>query len=161
MSRVETPRQFPNIRFRVLVLGRANAGKTTILQRVCDTTEGPTIYRLGKDGRKEEVRGPHFVCESDVTADQLKLEPSMDVSDNRASLVCPLTSCQRGEHIIDDELVFSSHTGYVFHYSESCGRECLDELPLEELRNFIHRKCSEKQLENKLHAIWFARLPFS
>jgi GTPase SAR1 family protein len=31
-------------RFRVLVIGRANAGKTTILQRVCNTRENPEIY---------------------------------------------------------------------------------------------------------------------
>jgi hypothetical protein len=50
------------------------------------------IYRQGKSGRMEEVRGPHFqvVCESDLTADQFKLEPSMDVSDNRTSLRLPI-----------------------------------------------------------------------
>ncbi|KAI6133950.1 GTP-binding protein, partial [Pisolithus croceorrhizus] len=37
-------------RFRILVIGRANAGKTTILQRVCSTTDHPKIYN-GK-GRK-------------------------------------------------------------------------------------------------------------
>ena len=31
-------------RFRILVIGRANAGKTTLLQRVCNTTEEPCIY---------------------------------------------------------------------------------------------------------------------
>ena len=35
----------PKIQFRVLIIGRANAGKTSILQRVCDTTESPEIYR--------------------------------------------------------------------------------------------------------------------
>ena len=73
--------------------------------------------------------------------------------------ICPLTWCQRGEHTIDDELVFSNHTGYVFHDSrgiESGGTE-----ELETLREFIRRKCAEKQLQNKLHAIWFAALPFS
>ena len=30
--------------FRILVIGRANAGKTTVLQRVCNTTEDPCIY---------------------------------------------------------------------------------------------------------------------
>ena len=30
--------------FRILVIGRANAGKTTLLQRVCNTTEDPCIY---------------------------------------------------------------------------------------------------------------------
>ena len=90
MSTVQTPQRIPNIQFRVLVLGRANAGKTSILQRVCDTTESPTIYQRGKDGRKKKVRGPHFVCESDLTADQFKLEPSMDVSDNHTSLRLPI-----------------------------------------------------------------------
>ena len=31
-------------RFRILIIGRANAGKTTILQRVCDTTEQPKVF---------------------------------------------------------------------------------------------------------------------
>jgi hypothetical protein len=43
-------------RFRVLIIGRANAGKTSILQRVCDTTESPEIYRLGRWGNLERVR---------------------------------------------------------------------------------------------------------
>ena len=30
--------------FRILVVGRSNAGKTTLLQRVCNTTEFPEIY---------------------------------------------------------------------------------------------------------------------
>ena len=36
-------------RFRILVIGRANAGKTTLLQRVCKTTEFPIVRdRRGK-----------------------------------------------------------------------------------------------------------------
>ncbi|KIK38322.1 hypothetical protein CY34DRAFT_809446 [Suillus luteus UH-Slu-Lm8-n1] len=31
-------------RFRILIIGRANAGKTTILQRVCKTRENPEIF---------------------------------------------------------------------------------------------------------------------
>jgi GTP-binding protein EngB required for normal cell division len=31
-------------RFRILIIGRANAGKTTILQRICKTHENPEIY---------------------------------------------------------------------------------------------------------------------
>jgi GTPase SAR1 family protein len=30
--------------FRVLILGQANAGKTTILQKVCNTNEQPEIF---------------------------------------------------------------------------------------------------------------------
>ena len=30
--------------FRILVIGRSNAGKTTLLQRVCNTTELPEVF---------------------------------------------------------------------------------------------------------------------
>jgi predicted GTPase len=35
--------------FRILVIGRANAGKTTLLKRVCNTTEDPCIYDKDKN----------------------------------------------------------------------------------------------------------------
>jgi stage III sporulation protein SpoIIIAA len=59
-SKTSARRIVPDVQFRVLVLGRANAGKTTILQRVCETTESPKIYRGG-----EEVRHvcPNFYSE--------------------------------------------------------------------------------------------------
>ncbi|KAI6100088.1 GTP-binding protein [Pisolithus croceorrhizus] len=38
-------------RFRILVMGRANAGKTTILQRVCNSTDKPEIF----DGEGNEI----------------------------------------------------------------------------------------------------------
>src|SRR6267142_1271109 len=44
------------VKFRVLIIGRANAGKTSILQRVCDTTESPEIYRRDKSGNDNLVR---------------------------------------------------------------------------------------------------------
>jgi GTPase SAR1 family protein len=40
-------------RFRILIVGRANAGKTTILQRMCNTTENPEIY--DGDGNKIDL----------------------------------------------------------------------------------------------------------
>jgi len=43
------------VKFRVLIIGRANAGKTSILQRVCDTTESPEIYRVGPGGYRYQV----------------------------------------------------------------------------------------------------------
>ena len=41
----EVKKHFDRIgHFRVLVLGRSNAGKTTLLQRVCNTTELPEVF---------------------------------------------------------------------------------------------------------------------
>ena len=60
-QQVTSRRQIRNIRFRVLIIGRANAGKTSILQRVCETTSSPVIYR--GQGRRDVVRDPtFFVC---------------------------------------------------------------------------------------------------
>ncbi|KAI6151284.1 hypothetical protein BKA82DRAFT_4125944 [Pisolithus tinctorius] len=48
----EAKRQIDRIpRFRILVVGRANAGKTTVLQRVCNTMDQPEIF----DGNGEKV----------------------------------------------------------------------------------------------------------
>jgi GTPase SAR1 family protein len=38
-------------RFRILITGRANAGKTTILQKICNTTEEAEIF----NGKGEKV----------------------------------------------------------------------------------------------------------
>jgi GTPase SAR1 family protein len=55
-ARQDLPRIARDIKFRVLIIGRANAGKTSILQRVCDTTEDPEIYRRDPQGHSERVR---------------------------------------------------------------------------------------------------------
>jgi len=45
MDPAEVRKHFERIgHFRILVLGRSNAGKTTLLQRVCNTKELPEIY---------------------------------------------------------------------------------------------------------------------
>ncbi|KXN82137.1 hypothetical protein AN958_03191 [Leucoagaricus sp. SymC.cos] len=53
----------PDIKFRVLIIGRANAGKTSILQRVCDTTESPEIYRQVRPWGGRERRGEHNITD--------------------------------------------------------------------------------------------------
>ncbi|KAH9051714.1 hypothetical protein EDB87DRAFT_1571155, partial [Lactarius vividus] len=59
--------------FRVLIIGRANAGKTSILQRICETTESPVIYRGG-----EEVRSSTFSQRGEHTIDD-----ELEFSNNR------------------------------------------------------------------------------
>jgi septin family protein len=94
---LEQSRQNPNIRFRILIIGRANAGKTSILQRVCETTWSAKIYRGHGWGRKE-VRGLTFLSASPnlTTADQVILDPSVDVSDSSVSLWLPLNMASEG-----------------------------------------------------------------
>jgi hypothetical protein len=47
-------------RFRILIMGRANAGKTTILQRVCKTREAPEV--IDRNGNKV---GPRLYADHD------------------------------------------------------------------------------------------------
>jgi GTPase SAR1 family protein len=83
MNTQQRPRRFTEIKFRVLVIGRANAGKTSILQRVCDTTESPVIYGRRKGSNGERVCCLSFVNSASLvsTPDQVQLDPSVEVSD--------------------------------------------------------------------------------
>ncbi len=116
---------------------------------MCDTTESPFIYR-----GKEKVRGPTFLSASLISLPtRLNLtRPSMLV---KIVLLfgCFLTWSQRGKHTIDDELVFSNHKGYVFHDSRGIESGGIEELGI--LQEFIRRKCGERRLSDRLHAIWF------
>ena len=82
MDTQQPPRRLPKIKFRVLIIGRANAGKTSILQRVCDTTESPVVYRR-KGSKKERVRCPSFIDSACLVSPphQIQLDPSREVSD--------------------------------------------------------------------------------
>ncbi|KJA19571.1 hypothetical protein HYPSUDRAFT_189789 [Hypholoma sublateritium FD-334 SS-4] len=49
--------------FRILVIGRANAGKTTLLKRVCNTDEDPCIYNENNENQlvPTDERGIHDI----------------------------------------------------------------------------------------------------
>ncbi|KAI6116599.1 hypothetical protein EV401DRAFT_48891 [Pisolithus croceorrhizus] len=106
--------------FRILVVGRANAGKTTILQRVCNTTDQPEI-----SNRKGE---------------------KVDAAVVQGSLT-------RGYHNIEDELVFQSNPGFVFH--DSCGFEAGSEEQFDRMKEFVRDRAKKTKLDERIHAIWF------
>ena len=144
----QKPHQIPNIRFRVLIIGRANAGKTSILQRVCDTTGSPVIYR-----GKEKVRCSTFCLRVNSLPTRLNLTRQWKLVIIVHLFGLLKAWSQRGEHTIDDELVFSNHRGYIFHDSRGIESGSTEELEI--LQQFIRRKCGERGLRDRLHAIWF------
>ncbi|KAJ7208526.1 hypothetical protein GGX14DRAFT_365278 [Mycena pura] len=75
--------------FRVLVIGRANAGKTTLLKKLCNSIEDPEIF---DEGGKKCVIFPELIIAS--------------------------PAIQRGIHDIDKQLVFKSNQRFIFHDSE-------------------------------------------
>jgi hypothetical protein len=60
---------------------------------------------------------------------------------------------QRGDHDIEDELVFANHRGYVFHDSKGFEAGCGDELKI--VQDFVRSKSQERRLGDRLHAIWY------
>ncbi|KAJ8593997.1 hypothetical protein M405DRAFT_858492 [Rhizopogon salebrosus TDB-379] len=107
-------------RFRILVVGRANAGKTTLLQRICNTTEKPEIF---------------------------------DREGNKIDAVVVQGSVNRGYHDIENELVFTSNQGFVFH--DSCGFEAGGEDEFTKMKKFVLDRASTTILKERIHAIWY------
>ncbi|KDQ50392.1 hypothetical protein JAAARDRAFT_710731 [Jaapia argillacea MUCL 33604] len=111
--------------FRVLVMGKANAGKTTILQKVCNTTDQPKIYN---------TEGEEVSARSDLAT--------------RAN-----TKRQRGVHDIENEMIFAANPRYVFH--DSRGFECGSTEEFKIVQDFIQQRGSETASPRQLHAIWY------
>ncbi|KAG1760966.1 GTP-binding protein [Suillus occidentalis] len=112
-------------RFRILTIGRANAGKTTILQRVCNTRDNP------------EIRN----CAGELV--------SLSVHSQWHKLTCS----QRGLHDIENEMVFQSNPGFVFH--DSRGFEAGGESEFDKVKAFIAGRSKEAKLKDQLHVIWY------
>ena len=140
-------------RFRILVIGRSNAGKTTLLQRVCNTTELPEVYN---------AKGEKVGC---LTAQYWQV--MYDYSPAR-SYGCArvfggvfhdfgtshqqTNSAQRGDHDIENELIFRNNPRFVFHDSQGFESGSVSELEL--MKRFVADRATRKQLAQRIHAIW-------
>ncbi|KAF5323214.1 hypothetical protein D9758_017319 [Tetrapyrgos nigripes] len=121
--------------FRVLVIGRANAGKTTLLKRVCNTTEEPCIY--DEDNRN-------------------LLEPTADVNYWNLLMSLPTEFIdQRGVHNIHRAFAFASNPQFIFH--DSPGFEKGGAKELEDVQQFIENRAKATNVEDQLHAVCIDR----
>ncbi|KAK7026314.1 GTP-binding protein [Favolaschia claudopus] len=85
--------------FRILILGRANAGKTTILKGVCNSVEDPEIFNLrGKKARR-------------------RIDP-----------LIVQESAERGLHNIEHQLIFKSNPQFIFHDSRGFESGSVEEI---------------------------------
>ncbi|KAJ7253196.1 hypothetical protein C8J57DRAFT_1076934 [Mycena rebaudengoi] len=114
-----------HLKFRVLILGRANAGKTTILERLTGATmDEAEVWRDGK-----------------ILPGQVRrLLKDFDY--------------HRGLHNIDDEIRFHSRPGFVFHDSRGVEAGSATELSVVQ-RFVDERSLAVRDLSNQLHAIWY------
>ena len=64
------------------------------------------------------------------------------------------TNCiQRGDHNIEDELIFRSNSCFVFHDSRGFESGSVEELDL--MKAFVTNRATTMKLENRIHAIWW------
>jgi hypothetical protein len=59
---------------------------------------------------------------------------------------------QRGEHEIENEMIFRSNSGFIFH--DSRGFEAGGKVELDAVKAFIARRSKERKLMLQVHAIW-------
>ncbi|KIK37747.1 hypothetical protein CY34DRAFT_92234 [Suillus luteus UH-Slu-Lm8-n1] len=109
--------------FRILIIGRANAGKTTILQRVCKTRENPKIYNSSGE----------------------KIDPAVLMASREVG--------RRGLHDIENEMVFRSNPGFVFH--DSRGFEAGGHSEFDKVKAFIASRSKKGRLSDQIHVIWY------
>ena len=60
---------------------------------------------------------------------------------------------QRGEHDINNQLIFKSNPDFIFHDSRGFEAGTVDELEL--VKKFICDRADTKELSDQLHAIWY------
>ncbi|KDQ59352.1 hypothetical protein JAAARDRAFT_127458 [Jaapia argillacea MUCL 33604] len=111
--------------FRILIIGKANAGKTTILHKVCNAT--PKTKPIVYDQHGNEVHFYFGVGELTPTA-------------------------QRGEHDIEHQITYpGSH--FIFHDSRGFESGSVEEM--QTVRNFLKERSDRELLKDKVHAIWY------
>ncbi|KAJ6537903.1 hypothetical protein B0H19DRAFT_1079007 [Mycena capillaripes] len=122
--------------FRVLVIGRANAGKTTLLKKVCDSIEDPEIFDTEGD------RIDAGVVDGSISVGVLILQSHS-----------PSHELQRGLHDINNQLIFKSNPQYIFHDSRGFESGSIEET--EKVKSFISKRAGGNNLSEQLHAIWY------
>ncbi|KDQ15432.1 hypothetical protein BOTBODRAFT_31766 [Botryobasidium botryosum FD-172 SS1] len=169
-------------RFRILIIGRANAGKTTILRALCGDEE-PEVYD-GKGDRVDHSMVDHSTVDHSTVdhsaaghstvghsrigavratfrsirnkiTGRKNLNAIQPILSGRESSIQPILSPSslRGLHKIDYSLIFPSNHGYVFHDSRGFESGAIDELEL--VRDFIQTRAASNDLDEQLHAIWY------
>ena len=67
-------------------------------------------------------------------------------------IIDKLTSSQRGIHKIENELVFQSNPGFIFHDSRGFEAGGIEELSI--VKDFIAQRSTLDELKRQLHVIW-------
>ncbi|KAF8632845.1 hypothetical protein AX15_001651, partial [Amanita polypyramis BW_CC] len=131
--------------FRILIIGRANAGKTTLLEKMCGVAHGtrPIIY--DQDG----IDITHGWQPKPATGWRRLLG-------RNEGLIRPLArlkpSIFRGMHDIGHQITYPG-SNFIFHDSQGFEAGGVDQM--KRVRSFIQKMSTAKELKDQLHAIWY------
>jgi hypothetical protein len=81
-----------------------------------------------------------------------KLNPTVQVMWIYSPYGFLLKVWQRGEHDIENEMIFESNMGFVFH--DSRGFEAGSASELDKVKDFVKICSTNKNFRDHLHAIW-------
>jgi hypothetical protein len=81
-----------------------------------------------------------------------KLDPNAQVMWIYGHCCFLLKAWQRGEHDIENEMIFESNLAFVFH--DSCGFEAGSASELDKVKDFVQKCSAEKNIRDNLHVIW-------
>ena len=84
--------------------------------------------------------------------DSSKLDPTAQVMWIYTLYYVLLKVLQRGEHDIENEMIFESNMAFVFH--DSCGFEAGRTSELDNVKDFLQKHSANKDLKDHLHVIW-------
>ncbi|KAF8701246.1 hypothetical protein AX14_000509 [Amanita brunnescens Koide BX004] len=139
--------------FRILVIGRANAGKTTILEKVCGVARGtqPIIY--DKRGIKLKVPKPEPNPEPSQKHGKFKLSIKQLLNRKSVPSTTDLTpSVERGIHDIEHQITYPG-SNFIFHDSQGFEAGASKELDI--VWKFIEKCSIAVEMKDQLHAIWY------
>ena len=145
--------------FRILIIGRSNAGKTTILKKVCNSIDDPMVFSPSgeKVHRILSCVQVKFGQSNYLQIDASVVNPSDEVRVNDFKWDISHSAhglhIQRGEHNIDNQLIFKSNPEFIFHDSRGFEAGTVDELEL--VKIFIRDRANSFDLASQLHAIWY------
>jgi len=129
--------------FRILVVGRANAGKTTILEKVCGV----------QHGTKPIIRTAPAPTKSSLLHRIFNRTKRTSGSVSASSIECLKPSIHRGEHNIEDEITYEG-SNFIFHDSRGIEAGAVEEMVT--VRDFINKRSTlDVRLRDRLHAIWY------
>ena len=60
---------------------------------------------------------------------------------------------QRGNHDIENQMIFQANPGFIFH--DSLGFEAGDDVELMIVQKFIRKRSRATDVNERLHAIWW------